>query len=360
MTKPLPTGTGKAMKKSSRNPSVAVWAVTPGGLQIAERIARNLEGITVYAGKNAGGPAGALRFESLADAVEKNFAGHEGHIFVMAAGIAIRMIAPLIQSKQTDPAVVAVDDTGKYSVSLLSGHLGGANTLARKTADIIGASPVITTATDRAGAPAIDMLAAGHGLETENQEAVRAVSMALVSKKRVQRYDPYGIFDAALGQWSKSLAAPRFSDGPGIYVYHETIALPENVLVLRPASLAVGVGCNSGTSVEELCSTVDEVFKQHRLAIKSIRHFATISEKASEPGLREMAACFARPLKNFDRAELAAVKNVPTPSEMVEKHMGVKSVCEAAAILAAQTEFITVPKHRSRNVTIAVAALPFI
>ncbi|MFP3980424.1 MAG: cobalt-precorrin 5A hydrolase [Desulfobacterales bacterium] len=346
------------MNKHRKKSTVAVWAVTPAGSRIAAQIAGHLNGAVVHTGPNAGEIPGGKRFDRLAQAVEEIFAAHDAHVFVMAAGIAVRMIAPLITSKQTDPAVVTVDDTGAFAVSLLSGHMGGANALAAQVADIIGARTVITTATDRGGIPAVDLLAAESGLGIENPTAVRAVSMALIAGQPVLRYDPYGVLEPSLGPWTQTIQTPDFKNQPGIYVCHETADLPENVLVLRTASLAVGVGCNSGTPGAELCSAVDAVFARHGLAFASIRHLATISEKISEPGMQELASYLKCPLKSFTRAELETVKNIPTPSAMVEKHMGVKSVCEAAAILAARTGPITVPKQRIGNTTVAVAALP--
>ena len=358
MTAALRTDTGRDMNKHRKKSTVAVWALSPAGSQIAAQIAGHLHGAAVYTGPNAGEIRGSKRFERLAQAVEEAFAAHDAHVFVMATGIAVRMIAPLIGSKHTDPAVVTVDDTGAFSVSLLSGHLGGANALAAEVADIIGARPVITTATDRGGIPAVDLLAAESGLISENPSAVRAVSMALIAGQPVMRYDPYGVLDPALGPWTQTSQNPDFKGRSGIYVYHETADLSENVLVLRPASLAVGVGCNSSTSGGELAGAVNAVFSRHGLAPASIRHLATICEKTSEPGIQELAAYLKCPLKSFTRAELEFVKHVPTPSTMVEKHMGVKSVCEAAAILAARTGPITVPKQRIGNTTVAVAALP--
>ncbi|MFW5930945.1 MAG: cobalt-precorrin 5A hydrolase [Desulfosalsimonas sp.] len=348
------------MNQNNKKNSVAVWAVTPRGAEIASLISRNLPGAKVYTGKNAGDLQGAQRFESLANAVEKQFAAHGGHVFVMSAGIAVRMIAPMIRSKLTDPGVVAIDDSGKFCVSLLSGHLGGANTLAGKIAEITGACPVITTATDRAGVPAIDILACEHDLEIENPGAVKTVSSALIGGKKVLRFDPYKVLEAQLEKYTQILRQPVFENIPGIYIYHETKEFSENVLVLRPGSLAVGVGCNTGTPAEEMCRAVYRVFAENRLSVKSIRVFATITQKTSEPAIQETARHFNRPLTGYSKEELAAIKNVPTPSEMVEKHMGVKSVCEAAAIKAAQNGSVAVTKQKTANTTVAVAVLPFL
>jgi cobalt-precorrin 5A hydrolase len=346
------------MDNYHKNRSIAVWVITPNGAKIASRIASKLSGITVYAGTNAGDVEGTRRFETLSKAVEKHFFTHDAHLFIMAVGITVRMIASLIRSKLTDPAVVAADDSGKFVISLLSGHLGGANALADKIADIISACPVITTATDRADIPSIDMLAQEYGLVIENPSAIRSVSMALILNQKVMRYDPYQVLDTALRNRTTSVSNPIFDNKPGIYIYHHTAKWPENVLVLRPASLVVGVGCNSGASADELYSIVNTLFHQNRLSVQSIRTFATISEKISEPGIQEMIRTFQRPIRGYSRTELAEITNVPTPSKIVEKHMGVKSVCEAAAIKASKMGSLAVSKQKSRNATAAVAVLP--
>ncbi|MDZ7833932.1 MAG: cobalamin biosynthesis protein [Desulfobacterales bacterium] len=340
------------------NASKAVWAVTPSGARLAEAIAGQIEGAVIYAGRAVDPPpAGAFGFARLADAVGEAFHQYEAHIFVMATGIAVRMIAPLLGSKTSDPAVVAVDDAGRFAVSLLSGHAGGANALAETVAGCIGAVPVISTATDNAGVPAIDRIAGQYDLEMENPAAVKAVSMAFLSGRSVRRHDPYHILDDRLREWTDLDNDAGFGNGPGVFVDHLICDLPDEVLVLRPKSLMVGVGCNSGTASQEVIDAVCAVFEDHRLSRASIRRFATISEKLSEPGLPAMAGYFKRPLEGYDRDILAAVEGVKTPSAMVEKHMGVNSVCEAAAIRAAGRARLLVPKVKSGNVTVAVAAV---
>ncbi len=339
------------------NASKAIWAVTPAGARFAEVIAGRIGG-ALYVGRAVDPPPeGAAGFTRLADAVGEAFHRYEAHIFIMATGIAVRMIAPHIGGKTSDPAVVAVDDTGRFAVSLLSGHAGGANALAEIVAGCIGAVPVISTATDNAGVPAIDLIAEEYRLEMENPAAVKAVSMAFLARRSVRRHDPYHILDDGLREWTDSCNESGFGNGPGIYVDHLICDLPGDVLVLRPKTLVAGVGCNSGTESQEVIDAVCAVFEDHRLSRASIRGFATISEKMGEPGMQAMAEYFERPLEGYDRDILAAVDGVKTPSAMVEKHMGVNSVCEAAAIRAAGRAKLLVPKVKSGNVTVAVAAV---
>ncbi len=343
--------------------SLAVWAITPDGALIAGIIAKKFPGSALFTGSGVlSPPPGASGFTSLAAAVREAFSHYEAHVFVMATGIVVRIIAPHIGAKQTDPAVVVVDDAGQFAISLLSGHSKGANSLAGLTAQFTGATPVVTTATDNAGLPAVDLLAKEHHLFIENPEAVRIISMAFLTGSRVWRRDPWKILDTALAPHTEAM--PVIPEGglstemPGIFIDHAIQDLPENVLVARPRTLAVGVGCNSRTPADELICAVQAVFDQYGLSTASIRHFATIREKTGEPGMIDMAAFFDRPLKGFLKETLQTVKTVPTPSEMVHKHMGVTSVCEAAAMISMKTDTLLVPKQKTRNTTVAVAAKP--
>jgi cobalt-precorrin 5A hydrolase len=329
-------------------------------MRVAERLAAEFPEAALFAGASLlERPPGTVPFDRLGAAVAREFSRHAAHVFIMASGIVVRAIAPLIKNKLADPAVVVVDSQGAFAISLLSGHVGGANALARKVAEILGGTAVVTTATDGAGVPAVDELARGLGLAMDNTRAIKAVSMAFLTGVPVWRYDPWGVLDVPLAEWTLGVEPPLPEEDPGIFVHHEDRGLSENVLAVRPCSLAVGVGCNSGTSEEELTSVVRAVFKEHRLALASIRLFGTHEDKIFEPGLLEMGAAFDRPVEGFAKELLASVKNVPNPSEVVEQHMGVKSVCEAAAMLGASGGELLVPKVKSGNVTVAVAAMPF-
>jgi len=338
--------------------SAALWAVTERGAKLAEQIAREMAGAQIYVNRQiASAPKGAVGFSRLSGAVSEAFHKHSAHIFIMATGIVVRMIAPHIRSKTSDPAVLVIDDSANFVISLVSGHLGGANALAAAVAQSIQATPVITTATDSAGVPAIDLLAEHHKLLIENVRAVKGVSMAFLSGARVYRHDPYGILDGELGNWTRPALPAGMKSGPGIYIDHHVADLPEEVLVLRPKTLVVGIGCNSGTPESELIETVSRIFAAFRLSLLSIRQFTTISDKLGEPGLFAMAQYMEIPINGYDRKQLAEAADVPNPSAMVYKHMGVDSVCEAAAILGTANGTLLVPKQKSGNVTVAVAAV---
>ena len=191
----------------------------------------------------AGGPvrgAGDLIFHKLAQVFQEAFAGNDNLVCVMAAGIVVRGISPYLKGKDTDPAVVVVDEAGRFAVSLLSGHLGGANELARGVAQVLGGTPVITTATDVHGLPALDVLAAAHGLAIENLAGVRLIHMALLAGRPVRLVDPEGFLSGELSAYpelfrfepdlDRALAGP----GPTVYVGFRERHWPAGVAQAAP------------------------------------------------------------------------------------------------------------------------------
>lgn len=338
-------------------PKIAVWVLTPNGKALAVRIRTGFPGATCYypdrlQDRDDQGQC----FQRLTDEVARQFNRYDGHVFIMAAGIVVRSIAPLLRHKAQDPAVVVVDDSGQYAVSLLSGHIGGANQLARAVSAAIGSTAVITTATDVNNRPAVDVLALERNLKIENPGAIKAVNMAVLRGERFRLHDPYGLLGDALAQYH--LAASKASwdrQKAGVYVDDVCAALPDSVLVLRPASLCAGIGCNRNAPAEEIAALLRHVCDTHHLASASLGVIASIDLKMDEPGLTAAAEALHLPLKYFTREELNQVRQVPNPSAMAAKHVGVQSVCEAAAILAADRGSLIVPKQKSGNVTVAIA-----
>ena len=337
----------------------AIWALTPNGAALARIIADGMTGSTVFlSDKLAAGIDDAFRFNRLKEEVDRQFAGFPRHIFIMATGIVVRSIAGQLVHKTTDPAVVVCDEAGQFAISLVSGHVGGANALAREVAGVIGGQPVITTATDVNRVPAIDVIAVQAGLAIENPEAIKAVNMALLTGSPIAVHDPYGRVAGQLphDQLTASAVDTFHQHGAGIFVDHMRLDLPPHVLVLRPGSLVAGMGCNRGTEVEEMRDLLVDTFRKNNLSIASLRALATVDLKADEPGLLALAEALKIPITVFTRDRLKAVEQVPTPSAMVEKHIGVKSVCEAAALLATDRGRLIVPKQKTANVIVAVAA----
>ena len=351
---------------------IAIWVITPNGIKLAETLARNLLETDVYISqKIVETPDAHLSFQNLAEALQHKFVHYCGHIFIMSTGIVVRVIAPLIKNKIEDPAVVVVDDQANHAISLLSGHLGGANALTEKVANIIGADPVITTATDVNRVPAIDVLAKEMDLRIENPRAIKTVNMALLKGEKIFVHDPFDLLGSRLPRTELVTygATPKHQHQhsrvtgmdrvPGIYVDDVFVDLPPEILVLRPASLVAGIGCNRNTAMEEMQALLDDVFERHHLAPASLKSLASIDVKSDEDGLLSLAENLNLPLVFHTRRELNEVKDVKNPSKVVEKHVGVKSVCEASAILSAGGGALIVPKQSTKNVTMAIARINF-
>ncbi len=335
----------------------AFWALTPRGAVVATQLMESWKNAKFFAGPSISMvPAGAVRFASLSESVSQNFNKFHAHIFIMAAGIVVRTIAPCLKSKLSDPAVVAVDDHGTFAISLLSGHLGGANELAGQVARLLDAVPVITTATDIGQVPAVDVLAKRYNLAIENPEMIRSVHMAMLQGRKIGLYDPLNLLGNDLAEWIEVDPRCLNKSIAGVFVDYKTSGLPSCLLVLRPRLLSVGIGCNRNTSVDEIMNAVRDVFDSAGFSVNSIKNIATIEAKTDEQGIIGVAETLSVPLRFFSEHQLGKVHEVPTPSEVVKKHMGVVSVCEASAILASDQGKLLVPKQVKKNVTVAVAA----
>jgi cobalt-precorrin 5A hydrolase len=352
---------------------IAIWAITPKGGKLADQLARQLPEADIYVSqKISETTCPSKTFKSLSEIVEAKFDCYSGHIFVMSTGIVVRVIAPLIRSKIQDPAVVVVDDLGKNVISLLSGHIGGANELTRRIAPVIGATPVITTATDVNRVPAIDVLAKERNLFIENPGAIKTVNMALLKGEKIFIHDPFNLLKNRLPRSEyltqaelikhlhKSSQQVEIEENTYVYISDIRVDLPFRVLILRPVSLVAGIGCNRNTAMTEIRTHLEDVLMKHCLASSSLKSIASLDLKADEAGLIELAENLGLALDFYNRQELNRVKKIQNPSKVVEKHVGVKSVCEAAAILAAGDGTLIVPKQSTKNVTVAIARTSFL
>jgi cobalt-precorrin 5A hydrolase len=225
-------------------------------------------------------------------------------------------------------------------------------------ATAIGAKPVITTATDVNAVPAIDVLAQEAGITIENPQAIKTVNMALLTGAAIEVHDPFGLLSNRIPN-ARGL-------GPGrplvarVFVDDRLLDAPPGALILRPPSLVAGIGCNRGTAADEIRGLLLTTLRDTGLCRASLRGLASIDLKADEPGLIALAQDLGLTFEFFGREEINRVGGaVPTPSAMVEKHIGVKSVCEATAILATRGGELVVPKRTTRNATVAIARVNF-
>ncbi|MFF1277243.1 precorrin-3B C(17)-methyltransferase [Streptomyces marokkonensis] len=267
---------------------------------------------------------------SVADAVRTAFAECEQLVCFLATGAVVRLVAPLLDDKRTDPGVVCVDEGGRFAVSLVGGHGGGANGLAREVAEVLGAEPVVTTATDAVRLPGLDTL----GLPVEGN--VAAVSRALLDGEAVAL--------RAEVTWPLP-PLPVADDGPYTIRVTDRLAEPgEREAVLRPPTLVVGVGASKGAPVEEVLGLIEEALRGAGLSAASLAELATVDAKAGERGIVEAARRLGVPLVTYGAEELARVE-VPNPSDAPLAAVGTPSVAEAAALVGGGE--LLVPKRKS-------------
>lgn len=342
---------------------IALYALGAPGAKLCRRLAAGMAGAEVFLPQRHARPeCGEQAFGSLHTVLADNFSHYDGHVLVCAAGMVIRCLAPLLQGKAQDPAVVVVDQNGEYAVSLVSGHLGGANDLARRTSLVLGGEAVITTATDNLGLPSLEMEARRLGLLVENLPALAGVSGALVDGRKVPLCDP--------GDWLSTVSvghpelftlvqphqAKGVMDQPLVWVGWQKLRVPRPWLVLRPPCLALGMGCNRDTEVGELLQLARTALDKAGAAVGSLKTLASAEAKRHEPGLLETARRLGVQPVFFAHDELAGVE-VPNPSEAALRCLGTGSVCEAAALLASQNGKLILPKIKSANATAAVALI---
>ena len=351
--------------RKKKKEKIALWAVTPKGAVLAKKIAESMPDAELHLSNNLNlNDIQASYFERLSDAVSREFHTCSGHIFLMSTGIVMRLISSHLKSKTTDPAVVVIDELGHHAISLVSGHIGGANELTIKVAGLTGAEPVITTATDINDVPAMDVLAKQLNLFIENPEAIKNINMALITGKKFYLHDPYKFLRESISpshilEDVKKGQIPENKDIPSVFIDDAIVDLSKNTLILRPGSLVAGIGCNRNTSMDEIKGFLKEVLEESNLAIASVIRIATINLKADEPGLLALGEELKLPISFYDKKELYRVEGIVSPSDMVEKYTGVSSVCEAAAILASKNGKLILPKQSTRNVTVAIARIFF-
>jgi cobalt-precorrin 5A hydrolase/precorrin-3B C17-methyltransferase len=285
-------------------------------------------------------------------AVKAHWSKGANLVFVMASGIAVRTIAPLLADKRTDPAVVVLDELGEHVISLLSGHVGGANRLAREIAAHLSTTPVITTASDVIGLPSVDLWAQEQGLEIEDWKKVAPVATRLVETGTLRLFSDVPLH-----------APPQFIrvDEPGtadLFVTNRVVPSSEApdrpFVLLRPKNLVAGVGCNSNTSEKEIEEAIRSTLDEGGFSFLSLRAVGTIVRKGDEPGLRTFVARHSLPLLLFSAEELNGVPGVEL-SEAARKATGAKAVSEPSAILGSEMGELLVRKRRLGNVTIALA-----
>lgn len=345
---------------------VAVVAVTKGGLATARRVSAMRPSWEAHApSKLDDGRGGVSWFgEPAAKRVGALFASMEALVCVFSLGAAIRLVAPHMRGKKTDPAVVVVDDAGGFAISALSGHLGGANELAREIAAGIGAVPVITTAADVTGTIAVDLVGRDRGWRIDGDEHVTRVSAMMVNGEAIGVWQGAGERAALAGGALPPNVTAYASMGElcgsgcaGALVVSDTLDPPPPMpaVVYRPRTLVVGVGVHRDTPAAKILASLEGALRGASLSPMCVARLASVKKPADVEGLAEAARSLGVGLELVDRAELAAA-GAPNPSRVVERLEGTPSVSEAAAIVASRGGELVVQKQKyPPDLTLAVA-----
>lgn len=276
----------------------------------------------------------------LAQWVEAAWEQAEGLVFIGAVGIAVRAIAPRIVHKAKDPAVLVVDETGKFVIPILSGHIGGANAAAMEIARALGAVPVVTTATDLHGLFAVDTWAVSQGLAIANPEAIKNVSGKILAGKTVAIQSDFPLE----GAFPSGVAEAAAGD-----VIISAKKQGRAALHLIPRCISLGIGCRKGA--EE--AAIEALYQELGIADAAICGVYSIDLKAGEAGLLAFCKRHGFPFQTFSAEELKTAEGSFTPSKFVQSVTGVDNVCERAAVLGGGT--LQVPKQAQNGVTIAAA-----
>ena len=305
----------------------AVYCVSKNAVKLAEKI--NLDSkydcdiyisARLFAEKNEDSSDFIIMNESLKEVVGKTFSDYDLHIFIMAAGIVVRVIADFIKSKDVDPAVLTVDEQGNFVISLLSGHLGGANEECSYLANVLGSLPVITTASDVSGKIAVDTLSQKLNAKLDDLESAKRVTALIVNGEKVRLLLPENLTESD----SCVSGAVIVSNKKKIEI---TKIIPQNIIM--------GIGCKKDTSKENILTAVNDAMNKYNLEMNSLRITASAWVKENETGLLEACKELGKEIIFFTKEEILELEGfIQEESEFVKSQIGVSAVSEPCAYLA--------------------------
>lgn len=369
-SRPLSTRAVSEQPNGRTRDGTAIIAITLAASELARRLAAPLGATAYLPAKHARDGAAIRPYEgSVVSVIREMWPRLARLVLLMPMGVAVRAIGPLAQDKITDPAVVVADEQGRHVIAALGGHIAGANELAREVATLTGGQPILTTASDLQGRPALDLWIREHDLVPENAERLTAVTAALVNGETVG--------SVAAPEWQAALTPFEMlpvtldelmidSYSAGLIVSDRRLGaayapLLAKALLLRPRSLVVGVGCRRGTSADEIEAAISTTLAEAGLAEASIAALATATLKADEEGLQTVAERRGWALHCYEADAINAVQvdGALSPSAATDR-FGLQGVAEPCALLASGSAEPLVPKRSFERVTVAVArrALP--
>lgn len=337
--------------RESYEKKIAIWTVTKGAGLSGEIISKKIECDLFILKKFSDDfleNENVIQMESFSETLNENFSQYDAHIFIMATGIVVRKIAKFLARKDIDPAMVVVDENLNFVISLVSGHLGGANELSEKLAKDFNLTPIITTSSDITGKIAIDTLSQKLNCQLESLEKAKKITSLIVDGRQVEILIPSNIQIISGESEEREKKSPE-----GVVI----VSNRDNVEIMQiyPKNLIIGLGCRRGTSKENIVLAINEAMKKNNLSLKSIKLFATVDVKADELGLLEIAQEFQKPLKIVSREEIKLIEDRFEGSEFVKSSIGVRAVSEPCAFLASDKTGIFIEQKYVRDgVTVSI------
>ncbi|TGJ98431.1 cobalamin biosynthesis protein [Leptospira langatensis] len=360
----------------------AIYVITKHGLKTGSDLYSSLKDADLFVSPKflEEAPMGSqLLSLPMEPTLKETFQEYDCHIFVISVGAVVRMISPLLKNKKVDPAVLCIDDQAKFTICLLSGHVGRGNFFTQKISDHLKNIAVITTASDVSGTLTVDILGRdlGWSLEDQDRNVTRACA-AVVNETKVlfvqetgepnfwplDKPLPKGVeYSIHLDQVDPKeyeillIASDRTDLGSNSEIYN-------NSVIYRPKSLVIGLGCDKGIDPSVVENGIREILEENKLSFESVKAISSVDAKKNEPAFLEISRKFGWEFGTFPASELDQVEGISESSEAAKKYVGTRSVSEAASLLYSGAERLLVQKQKykgedGKNLTVAISRIPF-
>lgn len=333
--------------------NISVVSLTENGRQISRKIAENLNIHKIdrycfykHTDKKS------ENFSNLSELAVRLFADSDAIVFVCACGIAVRTVAPYIRSKLSDPAVIVIDDCGKFVIPVLSGHIGGANALAKQLADMLESQAVITTATDIGGKFSPDSFAAANNLIISDYNMAKQIAAAVLDGEKIGLVSEYECINIPC-----DINCDK-EQKYGIYIGRKNTVKPfPMTLCLVPKNIIIGIGCKKGACIDIIEKTVMTSLENADIPFDRVCGASSVDLKSGEPGLLEFCEKYGITPGFYTADELMEVEGDFSVSDFVKKVTGADNICERSAVRASGGNII-MSKYAENGVTVAAAEIP--
>ena len=343
---------------------VSVLAITKNGINIGERLKELFPNWDIFVPSKLSNENKSITWysEPTSDKIIELFKNSNALICLFSLGAVIRLIAPYLKDKKTDPAVIVIDDKTNFVISVLSGHIGGANELTQEISEKLNALPVITTAADVNKTIAVDLVGREFGWKIDDETTVTKISAHMVNA------EPIGVFQQTGNKkWYKelpknvtiynSLEELKKSNSKAHLIISDTIIdneLAQESVIYRPQSLVIGIGLHWDTTKDTIKDGIEHCLKKFNLSSKCIAKLVSIKKPEDVQGLIDLGKEMQIPVEYVNREELAEIIT-PNPSSTVKAFEGTASVSEAAAIKISNGKLIVEKQKFPPNLTVAIA-----